>query len=128
MTFTAAGNSSKDLDKHTDNPASNESEYGINVGAGNIDGNPQGFSNYGKTNVDIFAPGVNILSTVGYPCYFPGIYSSDKKADTTEYYGCFKKDTPVEGNTVVPDTGGIAGMKAFGSPKFVVTAGRRAEI
>ena len=120
LSFMAAGNSTKDLDKHTDNPASTESEYGVTVGAGNIDGKPQGFSNYGKSNVDIFAPGVNILSTVGYPCYFPGLYNDAKKADTTEYYGCFKKDTPISGQTVIPDIGGIAGMKAFGSPKFVI--------
>ncbi len=35
------------------------------VGACDIAGNPAGFSNYGKTSVDVFAPGVNILSTYG---------------------------------------------------------------
>lgn len=121
VSFMAAGNANKDLDKHTDNPASTESDYVVTVGAGNIDGKPQGFSNYGKSNVDIFAPGVNILSTVGYPCYFPGLYSKDKKADTTEYYGCFKTDTPISGQTVIPETDGIPGMKAFGSPKFIIS-------
>ena len=36
----------------------------INVGATDIDGNAASFSNYGKKNVDVFAPGVDIYSTV----------------------------------------------------------------
>ncbi|MCS6991452.1 MAG: S8 family peptidase [Chitinophagales bacterium] len=36
----------------------------INVGASTPDGKPADFSNYGKKTVDVFAPGVNIYSTV----------------------------------------------------------------
>ena len=36
----------------------------IEVGASNYRGNPAGFSNYGKSHVDVFAPGVDIYSTV----------------------------------------------------------------
>lgn len=38
-------------------------ENWIEVGASNIKGNPAGFSNYGKSHVDVFAPGVDIYST-----------------------------------------------------------------
>lgn len=39
-------------------------ENWIEVGASNFSGNPAGFSNYGKSHVDVFAPGVAIYSTV----------------------------------------------------------------
>jgi subtilisin family serine protease len=36
----------------------------LNVGANDISGNTASFSNYGKNNVDVFAPGVRIYSTM----------------------------------------------------------------
>ena len=44
-------------------PASYESENVISVGANNHKGKSAYFSCYGKTSVDLFAPGVNTLST-----------------------------------------------------------------
>lgn len=69
----AAGNDSKDIDKADNFP--NDSSDKINelagnvitVGASSVNYNqnlPASFSNYGKLNVDIFAPGVQIYSTV----------------------------------------------------------------
>lgn len=124
LTFTAAGNSSKDLDRNIDNPASNESEYGINVGAAGINGKPAGFSNYGKTSVDVFASGVNTLSTVGYKCYMPNIYDKSGRRSTTEYFGKFTSDSKVSKDTITPYTPDKRsllnpnGMKSFGAFEF----------
>lgn len=75
LIIAAAGNESKDLDSlSNDNYPSdqffNENEFSdtfIKVGASSINLNENFtayFSNYGKINVDIFAPGVDIYSTV----------------------------------------------------------------
>jgi subtilisin family serine protease len=69
----AAGNDSKDIDVKPNWPNDSEdkvveiADNVLTVGAMSInyDANlPAPFSNYGKTNVDIFAPGVQIYSTV----------------------------------------------------------------
>lgn len=65
----AAGNDSNDIDKVKIYP---ELYYGeklhknvIKIGASGPMGTPARFSNYGKNNVHIFAPGFNVYSTVG---------------------------------------------------------------
>ena len=72
LIVNAAGNDSKDIDKHVTYPNDtpdmvNEiSDNFITIGAisSNYNENmPAGFTNYGKINVDIFAPGVKIYST-----------------------------------------------------------------
>ena len=59
----AAGNHSGNNDKYPSYPASYESENVISVGANNHKGKSAYFSCYGKTSVDLFAPGVSQLST-----------------------------------------------------------------
>jgi len=76
----AAGNDGKDNDS-TDNfpnrryeDGSPEAQNWIEVGASDSKGKPGSFSNYGKKDVDLFAPGVQVYSTVpdsGY-AYFNG--------------------------------------------------------
>ena len=119
ISFFAAGNSWADLDRsRTDNPGANESDYSIVVGAGGIDGKAAGFTNYGKQTVDLFAPGVNMLSTVGYESYIPNIYSEEKLKETTEYFGKFTTDVEVTDGTAAPTTGGVEGIKEFGALEF----------
>jgi cell wall-associated protease len=68
----SAGNSAEDLDQVASYPARDAKEEGgyndawIEVGAVAKGGRSPiaSFSNYGKHSVDLFAPGVNILSTV----------------------------------------------------------------
>ena len=67
----AAGNSGQDTDLAPSYPASYEVTNIISVGALSEDGNRAGFSNYGASSVDLFAPGTNIYST-----YFDGSYAS----------------------------------------------------
>ena len=119
LTLVAAGNDSHDLDRVWDFPAASQSGYTVIVGAADINGKPTNFSNYGKTTVDLYAPGMNLLSTVSYESYFPSIWSAEKIAQTTEYYGEFGPDTLAEG-TVTPSTGKAGeGVKPFGSLKYV---------
>lgn len=60
----AAGNESNNNDARPTYPASYEVENVITVGAMDGKGKKASFSNYGATSVHVFAPGVNILSTV----------------------------------------------------------------
>lgn len=59
----AAGNESLNIDKDPMYPAAFDSSNIISVGAIDNQGYKAEFSNYGKSNVDIAAPGVAILST-----------------------------------------------------------------
>ncbi|MFC1671206.1 S8 family serine peptidase [Spirochaetota bacterium] len=67
ITFVvAAGNEDANIDQYTSYPSNYNSSNIISVGASTQSDSKAYFSNYGKNNVDIFAPGVDILST------FPG--------------------------------------------------------
>ena len=121
VSVVAAGNDGVDNDNNIYHPANSESDYAVTVGAACMNGKAAAFSNYGKASVDVFAPGVNILSTVSYKSFFPSIYSAQLLNATTEYYGEFNADTKVIDGTVTPSTGAKAGaeLKAFGSLQFV---------
>ena len=119
--YVAASNDSADNDRTAVNPANSECDNVITVGAADITGLPTAFTDYGKTTVDVFGPGMNILSTVSYDSYFPSIYDAELFNATTEYYGEFNADTAVTDGTVTPSTGKKAGedVKAFGSMQFI---------
>jgi len=61
----AAGNSTTNLDVHCDYPACFRLPSMVNVAASDTADNLATFSNYGATNVDLAAPGVNIATTDG---------------------------------------------------------------
>lgn len=70
--IAAAGNESNDNDAVPSYPANYDLPNVISVGATDSNDNMASFSNYGATSVDIFAPGVSILSTVpgnGYSAF-----------------------------------------------------------
>ena len=85
--FFAAGNDGKDNDGPSPHyPSSYDLDNVLAVGASDDDDTRASFSNYGATTVDVFAPGVNILSTV------PGqaAYTLDSRVwsdDFTDYTG-----------------------------------------
>lgn len=66
----AAGNSHEDLDHAPNFPNPNyldnkgKAAAWLEIGASDFKGNAADFSNYGQTRVDVFAPGVNIYSSV----------------------------------------------------------------
>ncbi|MCP3999206.1 MAG: S8 family serine peptidase [bacterium] len=74
---TAAGNEPRDIDADPIYPASSTLDNVLTVGASTPLDEPADWSGYGATNVDIFAPGDHIISTVpgGY-----GIYSGTSMA------------------------------------------------
>lgn len=80
----AAGNSNinNDTSPSVSYPASYPNENIISVGASDGAHNKASFSNYGKTSVDLFAPGVNIYSTLPSSSHTPtyGAYSGTSMA------------------------------------------------
>lgn len=115
--FIAAGNQHDDVDLTDASISDSDVASTVTVGACDIAGSAAGFSNYGRSSVDLFAPGMNVLSTYGGSSYFPNIFSPAERAETTEYYGQFSSATRIEGNTVVPETG-EGDLKAFGALAF----------
>ncbi|MBR6228519.1 MAG: S8 family serine peptidase [Eubacterium sp.] len=106
LNFFAAANDNGDQDStNAQAPVNSDNEYMVVVGSDGPGCNRSGYSNYGKSSVDLFAPGKNILSTVGVESYFPSIYSPEKIKETTEYYGEFSADQKVENGTVTPVLG-----------------------
>lgn len=67
LVVAAAGNSSKNTDKHPHIPSASVQDNVVSVGATMFeDGVMAFFSNYGKASVDLAAPGHNIESTSNY--------------------------------------------------------------
>ena len=120
VTYFAASNDGKDNDRTSSIPTNSESDYAVSVGAMNIAGARASFSNYGKTTVDVFGPGVAVLSSVSGDVYCPQLYDAETLNATTEYYGVFNADTQVIDGTITPSTGNSAGedIKSFGSLQF----------
>ena len=120
ISYIAASNEGDDNDRTRVSPSNTESEYAVTVGAADIEGDRASFSNYGKTTVDVFGPGVAVLSSVAKDIYEPAFYDARTLNATTEYYGEFNSDTEIVDGTVTPSTGSKAGenIKSFGSLKF----------
>lgn len=66
--------------------------YIIITGASDPNDNACSFSDYGKEDVDLFAPGDRILSTYYKNNYFPGIGSTDKMPEQTRHFLTFDTD------------------------------------
>ena len=64
LVIAAAGNDSDDIDKNPTYPASFDSENLLIVASTTNRGKMSSFSNFGKINVDVAAPGSNVYSTV----------------------------------------------------------------
>lgn len=65
----------------------------IITGASDPYDNACSFSDYGKEDVDLFAPGDRILSTYCEDNYFPGIGSKNKTPDQTGHFLTFDSET-----------------------------------
>ena len=126
LTMTAAGNEAANNDITTNAPANSASDYNVAVAASDEDGTLAAYSNYGKNNVDVVAPGTNILSSVSYDNYTPWLYTEDQLKENTEFFGKFTQDSKKSDGTYVPVSGkdrngkDITGMKEFGSAATAV--------
>lgn len=74
VSVCAAGNEGADNDAVESLPSTIDSDYIISVAASNENDELAAFSNYGAGSVDLAAPGTDILSSVTYDCFNPGIY------------------------------------------------------
>ena len=62
--LAAAGNEAANLERTPSFPCMARAENVFCVGASGVEDEPAAYTNFGRRNVDIFAPGSNILSTV----------------------------------------------------------------
>lgn len=136
LTIVAAGNETSNNDSTNVSPANSKSDYVLAVAATDEDGSLASYSNFGKKNVDLGAPGSNILSSVSYYNYAPYLYDADTLAETTQVYGEFGGATVVTDDTtgeqsVTPVSGTaydgseVSGVEAFGASRMfsVLTKG-----
>lgn len=70
-----------------------DSPYVVIVGASNENDEAAYYSDYGANEVDLFAPGSNILSTYIEDTYIPGIYSDSTRRQLSVYFNRFSTDT-----------------------------------
>jgi len=102
----AAGNDGINNDEDGYYPANIDSEYSIVVAATKKEGGLVSFSNYGKNTVDVAAPGTDILSTVNYDCYNPGIYG-DKNNEISKHFNNYEGDegwgVPADEDVTLPE-------------------------
>ena len=94
LSICAAGNDGEDNDQVVSLPANSDSPYVISVAASNEKDELAGFSNYGKNNVDLAAPGTDILSTVAKDTFNPSIY--ENKDELCESFEDFSDGNLVE--------------------------------
>ncbi len=90
----AAGNSRRNNDDFPFYPASYELDNIVSVGATEKNGIKAGFSHFGKNSVDIFAPGVGILSTAPGGGYFPQSGTSLAAPFVTGAFGLLISSSP----------------------------------
>lgn len=89
----AAGNSNKNHDTSEKTcPYDISSNYIVKVGASNANDQKASFSDYGKTTVDLFAPGDNILSTVNKEIFSPALYSEAQRKQLCLYYSAYNSN------------------------------------
>ena len=102
ISIFVAGNDSSDCDIVYDTPASiSMNPYVVTVGASSPYGDSATFSNYGETSVDIFAPGVGIMSTY-YNNDEEYVFETDKSPLLTEDFSDKNSDIDFVGKDGKP--------------------------
>ncbi len=90
LTVFAAGNDAVNWDAVAmpmrQTPYDLKSEYVVAVGASDENDDRVYFSDYGNTQVDLFAPGSNILSTIHEAKFLPQFWKEEKRGRMTSYY------------------------------------------
>lgn len=86
VTVAAAGNEGEDVDKTMSLFASVQSPYLISVAASDENNKLVSFSNFGKNNVDLAAPGSAILSASSNYVYNPSVYDEAKRNSLSETF------------------------------------------
>lgn len=118
----AAGNDGANRDVASNTcPYDINSNYIVKVGASDINDNPTYFSNYGQKNVDLFAPGDNILSTVNAETFLPFLYDEEQKNSLCSCYSSYDTyDLPLYTGTELGQRSTLNyGEKSFSSQDFL---------
>lgn len=63
-----------------------DSDYVVTVGASDRTDHVAPFSDYGTAEVDIFAPGTQILSTIHTNTFLPALYPEEKRSSLVSFY------------------------------------------
>ncbi|MCR4691523.1 MAG: S8 family serine peptidase [Lachnospiraceae bacterium] len=124
ITVCAAGNEASDLPSY---PVAMGNPYMISVGATNESGNLVSFSNYGDW-VDVAAPGTDILSTVCYDCYNPGIYGENQDAISERFNDFETGDTELIPDEVYVNGNKLSKKEVDGTSVFADEKGRKITI
>lgn len=120
----AAGNDSSNHDQvggALSCPYDIQSDYVVTVGASDRNDNRADFSDYGKSTVNLFAPGNMIVSTVNQDSFVPFLYSEEQRKKLCTYYSGFDSDnTLLYSATEVgqPSTDITYGTKEFSDNDF----------
>lgn len=94
LSLIAAGNDGEDNEQYAGTPNNSLSPYHVTVAAADEDGTLASYSCYGKREVDLAAPGSNILSTVHEYIFNPWMYG-EERASLSNGYREFSADTSV---------------------------------
>lgn len=90
LTVFAAGNDAINWDAVAvpmrQTPYDLKSDYVVIAGASDENDDRVYFSDYGNTQVDLFAPGANILSTIHEAKFLPQFWQKEKRERMTSYY------------------------------------------
>ncbi|MCR4842713.1 MAG: S8 family serine peptidase, partial [Eubacterium sp.] len=111
----AAGNDSLDINFQDYSPAGIDSDCALTVASLSESGELASYSNYGNVEVDVAAPGTNIVSSVCFDNYLPYVYDKSRLEATTLFYGEILGVEAVSGSSVTlssSDTG--AQLNSFG--------------
>lgn len=119
LSIIAAGNESINIDDSAVIPGNSSSKYAVTVASTNEEGDISSYSNYGKKEVDIAAPGTNILSTVSYNNYIPYIYTEDKLQQTTSSFTNFSSTYTGDTNFKGSVTQGFENEPSVSSEKYL---------
>lgn len=115
----AAGNNGINHENTTSTatcPYDIDTNYVVKVGASDYYDNRAYFSDYGKTSVDLFAPGDVILSTVNKDTFVPFLYSSEQQKNLCSYYTSF--DSPETTLYTAPEIGQTSNNMTYGQKEF----------
>lgn len=112
----AAGNDGTNQDivisSRKECPYDMDSEYIVLVGASDQEDSAASFSDYGTESVDLFAPGVQMFSTVNYTNFLPAAYTEEERESLTSLYSSGE-----EGSVALytpPDIGLSSGQINYG--------------
>ncbi len=104
VTVFSAGNESADTDiKKWGEPEQLNNKYTLKVGASTYEGTICSYSNYGKTGVDLFAPGDTILTSTLYHEFLPEIFSDEERAAKCSYFEVFSSKSAIDSTKTISD-------------------------